>query len=274
MIKKKMRSPINYFGGKGNFVSKLLPLIPDHKAYAEVFGGGASLLFAKEQVYSEIYNDIDSTLTDFFRLLQNPVQFDEFYQKCLITPYSKELWREFRDTWQLQDNIVDRIHQWFSVARMSFSGCFGASWSFGIARNGASKFRKAVDGLPEVAQRLRNVQIDNRSWDDALERYDREETFFYLDPPYVHSTRRGGDFSFEMNDAGHKKLVDILKNIKGRVLLSGYPNEIYNGLNWKRIDHEVLCYAVGKTKATGLLGDGNVKGKQSRTESLWLNYDV
>lgn len=42
-----MRSPIRWFGGKGNMVSKLLKLVPPHEHYVEVFGGGASLLFAK-----------------------------------------------------------------------------------------------------------------------------------------------------------------------------------------------------------------------------------
>ena len=48
MGKKSLRSPIKWFGGKGKFVSKLLPLMPPHLSYVEVFGGGASLLFAKE----------------------------------------------------------------------------------------------------------------------------------------------------------------------------------------------------------------------------------
>ena len=34
------------------FVTKLLPLIPEHTTYAEVFGGGASLLFAKPPSYN------------------------------------------------------------------------------------------------------------------------------------------------------------------------------------------------------------------------------
>ena len=69
-----MKSPIQWFGGKGLFTKVLLPLIPAHHLYVEAFGGGASLLFAKPPSSNEVYNDIDSTLADFFRMLQDPVR--------------------------------------------------------------------------------------------------------------------------------------------------------------------------------------------------------
>jgi len=64
-----MRSPINWVGGKGNMVAKLLKYIPPHYVYVEVFGGGASLLFAKKPSPVEVYNDIDVNLVNFFRYI-------------------------------------------------------------------------------------------------------------------------------------------------------------------------------------------------------------
>jgi DNA adenine methylase len=49
-------------------VSKLLPYIPEHQIYCEVFGGGASLLFVKKPAEIEIYNDLDSNLVNLFRV--------------------------------------------------------------------------------------------------------------------------------------------------------------------------------------------------------------
>jgi len=68
----RLRSPMWWFGGKGKMVKKLLPLIPQHKIYVEVFGGGASLLFAKEPSPVEVYNDLNSDLVNFFRVLRDP----------------------------------------------------------------------------------------------------------------------------------------------------------------------------------------------------------
>ena len=85
----KIRSPIRWFGGKGMLVSKLLPCVPQHKYYCEVFGGSAALLFAKQPAEFEVYNDTDSGLVNFFRVLRDPEKFQKFYHKVCLTPYSR-----------------------------------------------------------------------------------------------------------------------------------------------------------------------------------------
>ena len=94
----ELRSPVRWYGGKGNMVKKLLKLIPEHKIYVEVFGGGASLLFAKEPSPIEIYNDIDEGLVNFFRVLRDPEKFGKFYAKAVLTPYSRAEFYYCRDT--------------------------------------------------------------------------------------------------------------------------------------------------------------------------------
>ena len=116
-----MRSPIRWFGGKGNFTQHLLPLIPEHKCYCEVFGGGASLLFAKPPSKVEVYNDIDGDVVAFFRLFHDPVAFKEFKRKCHYTPYSRQLYKEYQQTWREQTDPTERIYRWFVITRMSFN---------------------------------------------------------------------------------------------------------------------------------------------------------
>ena len=271
-----MISPISIFGGKGLFTQHLLPLIADHHVYCEAFGGGASLLFAKSPSKIEIYNDLDSTLVDFFRMLQNPDDFDQFYQKCQITPCSRELWYEFRDTWQAETDKIERIYKWFVVARQSFSRSFGSSWGYIATKSGGGHprvFRNTVDRLPEVVNRLKDIQIDNRSWETVLERYDSPNTFFYLDPPYVLSTRKDGVYNHEMTDADHESLIAKIQTLEAKVMLSGYDNDIYSALPWSRTDIQTFCSATGCTRNTKLKGDGKLKKFQPRTESIWLNYN-
>lgn len=73
-----LRSPIKYFGGKGYVVRWLLQHVPKHEKYLEVFGGGASLLFAKPKAQFEVYNDVDENLFVFFSVLKDPQKFKEF----------------------------------------------------------------------------------------------------------------------------------------------------------------------------------------------------
>ena len=101
---------------------KLLSRIPEHDCYCEVFGGGGALLLAKPLSKLEVYNDLDSILIDFFRLLQNPEAFKVFHEKLKLTPFSRELYNDFRDTWQNQTDRIERIYRWFVAMRQSFQG--------------------------------------------------------------------------------------------------------------------------------------------------------
>ena len=76
-----MKTPITYYGGKQNLTSELIPLIPEHYQYCEVFVGGGALLFAKPKSKHEAINDIDNRLIIFWEVLQN--NFDDFYKMLL-----------------------------------------------------------------------------------------------------------------------------------------------------------------------------------------------
>ncbi len=282
--KPRLRSPIWWFGGKGNMVAKLLKLIPPHRIYVEPFGGGASLLFAKEPSPVEVYNDLDSGLVNFFRVLRDPEKFERFYRLAALTPYSREEYYFCRETWRDVQDDVERAYRWFVVARMSFSGSFGESWSFTVSfsRRGmsgaTSKWLSALEQLPQVHERLMRVQIEHDDFRKIFPRYDTEETFFYVDPPYVLQTRRNSWYTHEMSLQDHEELVEILLNLKGKAMLSGYAHEVYRPLEeagWRRIDYQTACHAAGRTRRTGLLGKGGaVWEKQPRVESVWLSYSL
>ncbi|MCY4128970.1 MAG: DNA adenine methylase, partial [Gammaproteobacteria bacterium] len=209
-----MNSPIRYYGGKGNLTQYLLPLIPSHRCYCEVFGGGASLLFAKPPSRVEVYNDIDSDVVAFFRMFHDPEAFEMFKRKCYYTPYSREICFEYRNTWKEQTDPTERIYRWFCVNRMMFGGRIRDSrkggWSCSTTQGGRLKI--IVDKLDEYVERLRDVQIDNRSWEVVLDVYDSPDTFFYLDPPYPVVTRTDANaYNYEMCSVGHERLIEAVR---------------------------------------------------------------
>ena len=279
MIGAQLASPLIWFGGKGMFLPKLLPLIPEHMTYVEVFGGGASLLLAKNKSFVEIFNDIDSQLVTFFRVLQEPDEFAELQRLLSATPMSEEFYNEFRVTWESEEDRVRRVWKWFTVVRQSFAGQATKNktggWS-GITKvkDQANQWLLAIERLPEVAKRMTQAQLLNRDWRKVLPAFDGPDTFFYLDPPYVHDTRSGGGYAFEMTNEDHAELVEQVQKLEGRVLISGYNHEIYKPLDnspvWERQDFETVAFVAGKSR----IGDELTSQKPRRTESVWTNYAI
>ena len=92
-----------------------------------------------------------------------------------------------------------------------------------------SEWLSAVDGLPDVHARLRRVLIENIPAVDLILREDAPGTLFYCDPPYLHETRTAtAGYAFEMAEADHRDLLDVLRQCKGKVVLSGYPSALYD----------------------------------------------
>jgi len=277
---KRLRSPIRWLGGKGRIVAKLLPLIPPHRIYVEPFGGGANLLLAKEPSLVEVYNDLDSGLVNFFRVLRDEEKFARFYKQVRLTPYSREEFYYCKETWENEEDEVMRAVKWFVLARQNFGGVFGNSWGFAVTASNrgmsdvTSKWLSTIDMLPDICERLLRVEIEHQDFRNIFATYDTEETFFYVDPPYVPQTRRAGQYKHEMTAEDHQDLVDILLHIKGKAMLSGYDNDIYKRLEehgWVKLTFERTCSTVGRTRNTNLLGDGALKNKQPRTECVWLS---
>lgn len=74
------------------------------------------------------------------------------------------------------------------------------------------------EGLSQVWARLSGVTIENLPWEEYVERYDDEGSFFYLDPPYSGFEKDYGKGIFSPNDFA--RMADTLASIKGDFILS------------------------------------------------------
>jgi len=281
---KILRSPIIYYGGKGVLVYKLLNFIPEHKIYCEVFGGGASLLFAKRPSETDIYNDIDKELFNLFQVLKDKKKFEEFKRLVDLTLYARAEHQYCKRNYKKEKNKVKRAWMFYIMLRQSFSGLPNIGWSYCVnaARKNATvsvhRYWAGVNMLPQIHQRLLNVQIDCDDFRNVIPRYDTEKTFFYCDPPYLPQTRSSRSvYRHEMTFEEHEELIELLLKVKGKVMLSGYKNDLYKKLEdngWIRVDIETSCFTAGRTRISGVLGEGSAKEKYKRVESIWMNYDL
>ena len=257
-----------WYGGKFSHLDFLVPLIPTDAAhFCDVYGGSAAVLLNVGPYPVETYNDVDSELVNFFRTLRN--QGPKLINAIGLTPFSRE---ELVRACEPAENLsrLERARRFYVRARQTRTGLAQKSsegrWAHCVltpraGMSGAvSRWLGSVEGLSEIAQRLQRVQIENAPAVEVIQRYDTDETVFYLDPPYVHSAR--GDtaaYGYEMTDEQHVELADALNGIRGRAVISGYRTDLYDRLfsGWRRMDApERLCHSVRRT----------------RQESAWLNF--
>ena len=260
-----------WYGGKFSHLDFLLPNLPNDAAhFCDVFGGSAAVLINREPAPVETYNDLDSELVNFFATLRHPEQGERLLREIALTPFSREE-LELACAPELDLDHVERARRFYVRARQTRTGLAQTSskgrWAQCVltSRSGmagaVSRWLGAVEGLPEIADRLMRVQIDNAPALEVIQRYDTPDTLFYLDPPYVHDAR--GDkhaYYGEMTDFDHMELASLLGQIKGRAAISGYRSDLYDSLygEWHRVDAPVkICHSV----------------RQPRQECLWTNYE-
>lgn len=274
------------------FIIDKFPPWSKDQIYVEPFCGSASVFLNLPKPYCvEVLNDLDGEIINFFRVLQDQENFHEFIHRLIWTPYSLDEFRRALAIKKSTDNEYDDIDcAWaFFVGQcQGLSGKSGNSktegnWSrkFMSQHNisgTASDWRRFIKNLINVHERLSAVQLDNRDALTVIKYWDTDKTIFYIDPPYMLSTRtKGGQklYSHEMDDDQHNKLINTLLDIKGKVILSGYDSDIYRILEahgWNRFEKNVICGTSCRTRSSGLKSDGSGTKDRSRKEIVWTNF--
>ena len=251
------RPALRYYGGKWKLAPRIIKMFPPHEVYVEPFGGGASILLRKERSFSEIYNDINSDVVRYFRVLRDYP--NALISKILLTPIARE---EF-DLSRENGNEVDEVE----FARKFFVRSWLSIMGVGGAIAGSTSFRRYKlsnndhlvpneDDLYAVADRLMGVLIEHLDFEDCIRKYDSQKTLFYVDPPYYGKC--GDDYQSKVTKEDHIRLAKKLGDIKGFACVSGIQSDLYDKLYeyWEVIEFPAAnaMHAV-------------------KIEKLWMNYE-
>ncbi len=231
------------------------------------------MLIRKERSYAEIYNDLDGEVVNLFRVLRERPR--ELARALALTPFARDEYRGAfevpTDPLELARGTVIRSFMGFGSnainrdVKSGFRSNSNRSGTTNSNRSGTTPAHNWVNfpaNVRKLARRLGAVVIENKPAADIIETHDGPETLFYLDPPYVHSTRvldvmhGNHGYTHEMSDPDHEALAATLAQVKGMIVLSGYHSDLYDRLydGWQKVEREAL-------------GDGACK----RTEVLWFN---
>lgn len=230
----KARPIIKRAGGKTRLLKYLLPLVPEHTCYVEVFGGGAALMLGKEPSSVEIYNDLDQELVNVFR--QAKYHGKELRRELRMMPGSRA---EFDR--QLAAEPVTEIQAAARTLWLNKCSFGGKGTNFGTTKipGGGSLVSKSGirRNLKEFEARFDKVVIECKTWGCLLPIYDGPKTFFFFDPPYINSSKNIGYQPFD--EAQMEKLRKAIDSLEAQWLLtvcdSPESRRVFEGYKFREI---------------------------------------
>lgn len=256
-----MKCVLKYPGAKNRIADWICEYIPEHEVYLEPFAGSLAVFFAKTPARIETLNDLDNNVVNYFQIIRERPE--ELAEQLEMTPYSREEYYRACE-YVPEDSDMEKARK-FAVRCWQGFGCSN------LYRNGfrssqqrtsphtTKEWRNLPERLIAASERLKNAQIENLPAVEVISRYNTADVFMYVDPPYLHGTRKNYLYRCEMNDTEHVELLEVLRKHRGKILLSGYDNDLYNEMlpGWKKVSK--------KTQAEAGI---------PRIETLWMNYEV
>ncbi|MDU2672664.1 MAG: DNA adenine methylase [Clostridium sp.] len=249
-----LKPPICRVGGKSKLRNTIIEMIPKHTCYVELFFGAGWVYFGKEESKVEVINDIDSELVNLFKIIK---YHSPEIERLLQYEFSgRDIFEEYKNCSIEYLTEIHRAIRFLYLITQSFAGK-GKVYGYGTTTKPSQHIFKEV--LGEIRERLKNTYVENLSFEKIIDKYDREHSFFFCDPPYFETS--GYDNKFGEDE--HIILLDKLKNLKGKFLLTinDHPKvrEWYKDFNIKKVE---VNYSVSKDE----------KGRGKYKELIITNY--
>lgn len=283
-VKKPRVVLISMPGGKTLWVHRIVSFLPKHKVYAEPFASGTGVFFAKPPSPVEVLNDIDGHIVNVYRVLQDPKKYEEVLHRLESTLYARSEYMRAKKILVAPDKHTDVDLAWarIVVAKRAFASLATGekvSWGRQIYSNRSAKaFANLPEHLLYFHERLKLAQIDCIDSIEFIKYWDTPDTLFYIDPPYISSTRKlKRIYAKELPDEYHERLVDTIINIKGKAVVSHYLHPIYErleGYGYERYEFHTVAHMSGIARSHELYGEERIRSRVApRVECLWVKKD-
>ncbi len=228
-----MKAIAKYPGSKWSLADWIIRFFPKHHSYLEPFFGSGAVFFNKPRSDIETINDLDSDIVNLFDCIRKDPE--RLAKAVYLTPYSREVYERAylerpEDPFERALNLYIKLNQGHGFRTNGEK----VGWKNDV--QGREKAYAAMDWcrisekIIAAAERLRGVQIEHMDALELIARFNFENVLIYCDPPYVLSTRHGKQYKCEMSDADHIRLLELLIQHKGSVIISGYDSELYNSV--------------------------------------------
>lgn len=240
-----LKPPICRMGGKSKLRKTIIEMIPNHTCYIELFFGAGWVYFGKEPSKVEVVNDIDKELINLFKMIK--YHSPEIERQLEYEFSGRDVFEEYKHCTIEYLTEIHRAVRFLYLITQSFAGR-GGVYGYGTSTKPSPQiFYKNV--LGELKERLRNTYVENLSFEKIIDKYDRDYSFFFCDPPYFETTGYGNTFG----ENEQLLLRDKLSNLKGKFLLTINDHErVREWYKYFNIKEVQVNYSVSKeAKARG-----------------------
>ncbi|MBT6053373.1 MAG: DNA adenine methylase [Candidatus Scalindua sp.] len=240
-----------YFGGKQAVASRLVPMIPEHELFVELFAGGLAVFFRKTNAKLNIVNDLNSLIANLYSVLSSSSEvFEEFVFRVKWLVQSKdmykytELWyKDFmklkleNETWWHIPNINAAVMYYYYI-----QNSFNQQINTGLSDKPSNWNTGLVDRLWEIRRKFDHVVVENLPYEKVVKKYhDKAGSFWFVDPPYV-VTEKVPYYEFNFGIDEHKKLHEQMNKVNqfgGKIMITYDKLEIiedlYSEEHWNQI---------------------------------------
>lgn len=221
--------------------------------YVEPYYSVSDVLLNKKKSAIEVINGVN--VENIYKTLRDNPQ--EFIKKLKSNQYCEET---FINAQNNKENDFEQAINEYILIKMSREGLKKSfSWTNRLrgGKPGAiNVWEKALESLPELANRLKEVFIFNKSALEIIQTLNFENVLLYVDPPYLYENKVSKTvYSSKLTTNDHMELSRLLNNFNGKVIISGHYSPLYNRLykNWN----------IDKKKTDD---------KDQKEEMIWKNY--
>jgi DNA adenine methylase len=222
------RKILRFPGGDYHTLDILLPRIEklcvfNKCTFVEVFGGSGYVTqnINRAKFSNIVYNDIDNRLVTFYKIVkENPGLLTEL---IALLPYSRTVHRIVKSLFKSGNYELGALETavlLFYSVNTSINGIIGNSGfsrSIQPEKSNSKSFVSKELNILRLAERWRDVTIEDLDFREVIKRYDSEKTVFYCDPPYVPTAKEYYGKPFTVDDL--RDMANMLTAVKGKFLL-------------------------------------------------------
>ncbi|HEY1757843.1 MAG TPA: DNA adenine methylase [Bryobacteraceae bacterium] len=237
-----MIGPLPYIGGKRAIAKQIIAVFPKHTTYVEAFAGGAQVFFRKDPSKVEVLNDLDREIVNLYRVCQQ--HYEEFLRYLRYMLASRAWFSALSATDPACLTDIQRAARYFYLLKNCYAGLVRhPNYHVKVVEPSGFNPERLPALIEETHARLARVQIECLPYEEVLSKYDREQTLFYLDPPYYALKL----YNYNLAHDDFVKMAERLTKLKGKFVLSlnDVPEvrAIFKGFHFRDIS---LAYTAQK----------------------------